>query len=86
MTDCNHALAEKETTCADGACPLCLEAANEQLRQDVKFLLKFIPGWAAHVPKGPMCPTFYGTLSEEGDLKVKAQVDEIKARAGNLSG
>lgn len=33
--------------------------------------------WAKDVPEG-LCPTQYGTSSYEGDLKVKARVDEIR--------
>jgi len=44
--------------------------------EDIYFLLKFVPEWAKNVPKG-LGETFYGTLSYEGDLKVKERLDQI---------
>lgn len=29
---CGHSLSERKTACADGACPLCMEAEIERLR------------------------------------------------------
>ena len=31
MTDCPHDLAERETACADGVCPLCLQQEVKRL-------------------------------------------------------
>ena len=47
------------------------------LRDAVSFLLKFVPPWARDVPEG-LSPLFYGTLTAEGDRKVKARVDHIE--------
>lgn len=48
------------------------------LTEMVKFLLGFVPAWAKEeVPEG-YGETFYGTLSAEGDRKVKARVDEAR--------
>lgn len=30
---CEHDLAERETACADGLCPLCLQSENARLRE-----------------------------------------------------
>jgi len=46
-------------------------------KEDVEFLLSFVPTWALEVEEG-LFPTFYGTLSYEGDLKVKKRIDLIK--------
>ena len=42
----------------------------------LKLLLSLVPYWAKEVPKG-LDPTFYGTLSYEGDLDVKKKIDII---------
>ena len=54
---------------------------SKQLREDIEFLLSFVPGWAKEAPPG-LCPTFYGTLTQEGDQKVVDRVNEIRARIG----
>lgn len=46
---------------------------------DIGFLLSFVPDWALIVPEG-LDPTFYGTLSYEGDLVVKERVDKIRTK------
>ena len=56
-----------------------LEAELAEIRDDITFLLSFVPAWAKDVPAGLAC-TFYGTLSEEGDRSVKARVDKIRDR------
>jgi hypothetical protein len=55
------------------------------LEADIRYLLKFVPPWAKEVPEG-LCPTMYGTLTAEGDRKVKAEVDRIRALAGEEAG
>lgn len=57
------------------------EGMNEtvQMRDDIRFLLSFVPPWAKDVPEG-LDPTFYGTLTAAGDREVKAHVDAIRAR------
>ncbi len=37
MIECNHDLAEKETACADGACPICCGSC-ERYREEIKIL------------------------------------------------
>ena len=56
-----------------------LNAAEDagRWRDDVRFLLGFVPEWAKEVPEG-LDPTFYGTLSAAGDREVKARVDAIR--------
>lgn len=46
--------------------------------EDVKFLLALLPVWAKDVPAG-LDPTFYGTLSKDGDKVVNARVEKIRA-------
>lgn len=41
-------------------------------------VLRFVPPWVRDVPEG-LHPTFYATLSRDGDLGVKAQVDKARA-------
>ena len=53
-------------------------ADRDALASDVEFLLSFVPAWAKDVPDG-LGPTFYGTLSADGDREVKARVDAIRA-------
>ena len=50
----------------------------KRVEEDCRFLLSFVPDWAKIVPLG-LDPTFYGTLTSEGDLAIKKRVDEIKA-------
>ena len=52
-----------------------LEAENELLREDCKFLLSFAPKDV--VPE--LDPTFYSTLSYGGDLQLQQRIDGIKA-------
>jgi len=49
---------------------------DDEVKNDIKFLLSFVPSWAKIVPKG-LDPTFYGTLSYKGDLEIKNKIDEI---------
>ena len=44
--------------------------------KDIKLLLSLVPDWVKIVPKG-LEPTFYGTLTYEGDMKVKKRIDRI---------
>ncbi|MGD9157241.1 MAG: hypothetical protein PVG39_02430 [Desulfobacteraceae bacterium] len=48
------------------------------LLEACKFLMSFVPDWAKEVPPG-LFPMSYGTLTYDGDLKVKQEVDKIKA-------
>ena len=57
-------------------CPLCKSAPG--LYGAVEFLLHLVPAWALKVPAG-LPEFFYHTLSAEGDLKVKARVQEARA-------
>lgn len=51
---------------------------NEQ-KEDIRFLLKLVPGWAKDSEPG-LDPTMYGTLTYEGDLKVIERVESIRER------
>tara|TARA_R110001606_G_scaffold105459_1_gene229522 strand:+ start:19 stop:297 length:279 start_codon:yes stop_codon:yes gene_type:complete len=55
-----------------------LEAENERLREDCKFLLSFAPEDA--VPELGHDPTFYYTGTYGGDLKLQERIDGIKAK------
>ena len=44
---------------------------------DIELLLGLVPDWANTVPKG-LDATFYGTLTYEGDLKIKRRVNLIR--------
>jgi len=55
---------------------------KKDLLEACKYLISFIPTWAENVPEG-LDPTFYGTLSYEGDLKVNRQVNKIKTLIKN---
>ena len=50
---------------------------ENELKEAIRYLLKFMPEWVREVPDG-LCPIMYGTLSAEGDRKVKARVDQIR--------
>ena len=58
---------------------LAREAADRiaELEASVKFLLSFAPKDTV-VPKG-LDPTFYHTLSSEGDQKLANRINKIKA-------
>jgi len=47
--------------------------------EDIKFLLKFIPPWAKEAPPG-LCPTMYGTLTQEGDQKIIDKINIIREK------
>ncbi len=53
----------------------------KRMNKDIKFLLSFVPRWALVVPEG-LDPTFYGTLTYEGDLEVQGRVLDIINKAG----
>ena len=50
--------------------------ALEREQEDLDFIYSLLPKWTKEVPKG-YGEMFYGTLSYEGDLKVKERVDKI---------
>ena len=64
---------------------LAAEKERDQLRSELgelaeyaRFLLSFVPPWAnGHVTPG-LPPTFYGTLSEDGDREVALKVEECR--------
>lgn len=39
MNICSHDLANRETACADGMCPLCLAIELDKLREEIKKAL-----------------------------------------------
>ena len=51
---------------------------ENELLKACKYLMAFVPDWAKIVPRG-LDPTFYGTLSYEGDLNIKNRIEEIQA-------
>lgn len=60
----------------------------EITKEELNLLFSFIPSWVLGVPTG-LDPTFYGTGSYEGDLKVQRTVKKIKEKsdkAGHLFG
>ena len=48
--------------------------------EDMQFLFTLLPDWALTVPPN-LDPTFYGTLSYEGDMEIKKRLERIKERA-----
>lgn len=46
MSDCTHDLAERESACADGYCPLCLVADLAELRAGITALSHDTRRWA----------------------------------------
>jgi len=54
------------------------DAIEKDLLIACKYLMSFVPDWAKLVPKG-LDSTFYGTLTYQGDLRVKRRVNSIKA-------
>ncbi len=50
---------------------------DKDLLDACKFLLSFVPEWARKSHKG-LDPTFYGTLTYQGDLEVIRKVDAIR--------
>lgn len=53
---------------------------DKEIQEDIKFLLSLVPEWAKkEVPEG-LDPTFYGTLTEEGDNEIKKRIDEITTK------
>ena len=54
------------------------EAKLERVKADARFLLQFVPNWAENMLKG-LDPTFYGTLTYEGDMEIKTRIDSIRA-------
>jgi len=66
---------------------LSVEDASQQsvaADADIEFLLSLIVDWAKEVPKG-LNPTMYGTLTYEGDLRVKNRLDKIIRRLKRTS-
>jgi len=57
---------------------LKIEAAIEY--DDMQYMYSLLPDWTKEVPKG-LDPTFYGTLSYEGDKLVKIRIENIMKRA-----
>ena len=43
---------------------------------DKKYIWELMPGWIKEQPEG-LFPTMYGTLSREGDIKVRERVERI---------
>jgi hypothetical protein len=56
---------------------------SEQLPlEDAKFIYNLLPKWVKEEPADGLSPTFYGTLTKEGDLKVQEQVKRILGNCG----
>ncbi len=45
-------------------------------KEDKDYLWSLMPDWVKEVPKG-LDPTFYGTLSREGDKEVQKKVKKL---------
>jgi len=56
-----------------------LEAKLAAANRDIKFLLSFAPNGST--PKG-LDPTFYHTLTYEGDVKLQERINAIDAAKG----
>lgn len=52
---------------------------GDAAKDDVGFLLSLVPSWAKNTEPG-LDPTFYGTGSHDGDLKIVKRVREIEKR------
>jgi hypothetical protein len=50
--------------------------------EDAKFIYNLLPKWVKEEPADGLSPTFYGTLTKEGDLKVQEQVKRILGNCG----
>jgi hypothetical protein len=50
---------------------------KEKAISDFRFLLSLAPEWTEIVPRN-LDPTFYTTLTYEGDLAIKERVDKIR--------
>ena len=50
---------------------------EEEYKDAIEFLLELMPDWVITVPKRAL-PMMYGTLSYDGDMKVKKKVDRIR--------
>jgi hypothetical protein len=50
---------------------------KEKAISDFRFLLSLMPEWTKIVPRN-LDPTFYTTLTYEGDLAIKERVDKIR--------
>jgi len=57
---------------------LCLEGLLT-LRDDLRFLLSLLDSWEKKPPEG-LDPTFYHTLTYEGDMEIWKKVEAIRAK------
>jgi len=49
---------------------------DKDLLSDIELLLHLVPEWVKRVPKG-LDPTFYGTLTYNGDLAVNERYNRL---------
>lgn len=49
-----------------------------EARDALRFTLTLAPDWAREAPPG-LCPTMYGTLSQEGDQEIVHRVNTARA-------
>lgn len=72
--NCDHDLAERETACADGMCPLCLQQENARLRAEQRDAFeagfnagpKWFSQWIKGIPK-------FGSLPPDEEIEAAAQ-------------
>lgn len=55
-----------------------LKAERDVYKEHTRYLLSFVPEWAKEAPEG-LCPTMYGTPTQEGDTKVVEKIKEVVA-------
>jgi hypothetical protein len=55
------------------------KCATCSYKEDIRYLLSFVPEWALNVPDG-LDQTFYGTGSAHGDIEVRKMVLDIMRR------
>ena len=75
---------QTESNCKNSLENAKLMTSAPELLKACKFLMSFVPDWAKVVPTN-LDPTFYGTLSATGDLKIKGRVDAIQALISGLT-
>ena len=61
---------------ASDACAKAVKERDAEIKEEINWLLSFLPEWTKIVPKG-LDPTLYGTGQYEADLVVKKRIDQI---------
>lgn len=60
---------------------LNLQPEIDKKKEDIKFLLRFVPEWALKTEPN-LNPTFYGTGSYNSDLEIVKRIQQIKDEIG----